>query len=345
MATVTRVPEPGTTTSVLPAILPVPFHFLATGLLVAALGGVDRFAQSFVEAGPIVYLALLAAFVAAIINTVLLVKAARGGSIPAFLPLALALSPWLLGIIGTILGMRNVTEAVEMVNPEDKATILAAGLSEALNNRLLGGWYASAQLAAVGIGLGAIAWGRAGAAKNQSAAPIAGVALFCAIAAVAASRWIGMPAALPMIIPCIALALAFYLAGSGATGSSEENVSIVASGALSAAAAVAAMSVACLSMATSRLLYAIDRIEPEDKRRVLEVGMDDAGTAQLVHAVALLFAFGGAIALSVMAQRRAAPHQPAPKAVAIPAAFVVAVLAVTFLTQGQLGMQQILDAW
>jgi hypothetical protein len=328
-----------------PAYLPVPFHFAATGLLMAALGGLEQLSNALMEAGTIIYLALALCVVAGIANTVLFVRASRGNDIPAYLPLMLALLPWVMGIIGTMLGARMTMQAVEMVNPADKATIIAQGFSESLNNRLIGCWFSSAQLAAAAIGLSAIAFGRAGTKRNQAATPIAGVGLLCAIASIAASRWVGMSVVLPMIVVCVALVVAFYFAGSSAVGGSEDNVSLVASSAFAAAAAVISLSASTMAQATSKLFGVIGSVQASDRRELLERGMSEVDTAQMIHGVAWVCALGGAVALSVIATRAAAAHQPAPKAVAVPAACVVAVLALTLFTQGMLDVNQIFDAW
>lgn len=327
MATVTHAAPTLATTSIVPALLPVPFHFAATGVLIAALGGVDRFAMAIQEAGKIVYLVVLAAFIVSIVNTVLFVRATRGAHISPFVPLGLSVLPWILGLVGTYLGSQATLNAVQMVDPADKATIMAAGIAESLNNRMLGAWYAGAQLAAAGIALGALATGRVEDNHNKSAAPIAAAALLCAIAPFMVMRLMGMGSTLLVVLAAIAFGVALLTAALGATGTAEHHVSVVASAGFAGAGAIAAAGITGVTVATIPMFSAIANVNPADKMAILQAGMEEVGQGRLFYALSALIAFIAAGAVAVIAFRRSPPEHQTVATIAIPLAIAVGMFA------------------
>lgn len=112
--------------------------------------------------------------------------------LPVAVFLALGLLPWLVGTLGTRWGVRMCAEAVANVNPLDKATILMAGIQEALVSYLFGGGLSAALLVGLALGLGTAALvlrtgrrERAPDAPASLAGPAASAALLCLAAALA----------------------------------------------------------------------------------------------------------------------------------------------------------------
>lgn len=159
----TETQKPSTALTVVAALSALmAFPAAVVVLLVIQRGDVAR---AFVEGGSFTYLTV-AAFsfaVLAIGGCAAFVPRVR---LPAAIPFALAVLPSMLGGAGMALGFRGVRAAVANVNPADKATILAAGLSEALQCVVIGVALSGAAWLAV-----ALSFGLAGAAAPQGAVP------------------------------------------------------------------------------------------------------------------------------------------------------------------------------
>src|SRR5262249_13881890 len=59
--------------------------------------------------------------------------------------------PWLCGVAGMRLGMHNAASAVSHADPGMRATMMARGLSEAINARILGAWSTASLAMAVAL--------------------------------------------------------------------------------------------------------------------------------------------------------------------------------------------------
>jgi hypothetical protein len=110
--------------------------------------------------------------------------------LPVAVFLALGLAPWLAGTLGTRWDVHMCFEAIANINPSDKATILAAGSSEALSSYLFGGGLSVALLLGLAAGLGTAALvvaARRRAPEGPSLEPAgpASAALLCLAAALA----------------------------------------------------------------------------------------------------------------------------------------------------------------
>ncbi|MGA9522916.1 MAG: hypothetical protein WBV82_15720, partial [Myxococcaceae bacterium] len=224
-----------------------PLAFLLGSGAPLLLANRENLASQFAAAGPLIWVAVGSAVVAALVNSVLLFLTGQRARIPAFIPILLAGLPWIAGLIAMTVGLHAGADAVSPLNPDDKGTIAAAALSEALNGRAFGGWFASAQLAAVGVGLAIAALaqrapGRTirGLAFGAFAIPTIALGLMSVVA-------MGPGAAL-VLLPALALAVALGLGGFSAGKVDDERLASAIIGAgLSAAAAFAAMSASAVA--------------------------------------------------------------------------------------------------
>lgn len=129
--------------------------FLAFPLGVAALfiatGGPEGIAAGFMEAGWFAYLIVAATFITCVASAIVLFLAARKNVAPALALIpVVALSA--VAVVGMGLGRAQVLDALAMVSPADRLTILAGGIGETMNIEIIALAFTAAVLLMVGIG-------------------------------------------------------------------------------------------------------------------------------------------------------------------------------------------------
>ena len=139
--------------------MPFMVGLLATFVFFLGFGGesLARFAQ---ETGWSFYAVVLSAWFGALVLTVALILAARGTRIPTGLSLFFAGLPWMVGVAGVRVSTQHILDALTNVDPAMRATLLAAGISEASGARLVGAWCTSALAGSLALGLAIAALGQ-----------------------------------------------------------------------------------------------------------------------------------------------------------------------------------------
>ncbi len=299
--------SPSTAATVIAALLPLPFHLVAVALLWAVMGG-DALSGLFAAAGTPAWGVLGAATLTAVINSALLPLSVRFRAVPAALPLLFALTPWLTGAAGVVLGMQMVESAVAHVNPEDKGIILAVGLSEALGCAVLGGWLAAPQLGAVALGLGMGSVGQRAPGRQRRWA-VTGVAALVALPLlIPLLRLGGMGTGVALLagVAAVALVLAGLGLGRDADGRSA-TLALVA--AVAGAASVGAAGAVGLSSWLGHGLEALAHVSPVDRATILTAVLADFLDAQ-AGLVLALFALGAAVAVMAVGASRLSSKRP-----------------------------------
>jgi TonB family protein len=157
------------------AFVPVGLGTLVVGLSKLKAG---TLAQSLEMMGPWGQFVRLAMGFAVLGTLVAFLVSAWKPRVPGALFAGLGLLPWVVGVTGTLSGLRMTAEAAEQVNFADRATIAAAGTSEALLTTLFGGMLSALLLLGMALGLGLLAVVSAGRPVD---ARVSGVpALLCA---------------------------------------------------------------------------------------------------------------------------------------------------------------------
>lgn len=128
---------------------------------------------------------VLAAFAFCAVFQVMIVAVGRplGGLV------ALSAAPWLLGLVGTLMGQRMIAQALAAVDPSMAGTLFLAGTAETMVTRALGGW-ASAFLA-MGGGIAVLLRDRSRWSLATLGAALALCALFAALAAMTLRTGLG----------------------------------------------------------------------------------------------------------------------------------------------------------
>jgi hypothetical protein len=128
--------QPNTVLALLAAGAPFVAFPLALGATRLAAG--SDFESTIAKAGAFGWGTILMAMFATLLISITAFLCGRVVRIPAPLAAAFALLPALTGAAGVSLGVAGMLEAVAMVNPADKQTILFAGWSEASQAAVLG---------------------------------------------------------------------------------------------------------------------------------------------------------------------------------------------------------------
>lgn len=102
---------------------------------------------------------------------------------------ALSAAPWLLGLVGTLMGQRMVAQALAAVDPSMVGTLFLAGTAETMVTRAFGGW-ASAFLA-MGGGIAVLLRDRSRWSLATLCGALAIAALFTALAAMTLRTGLG----------------------------------------------------------------------------------------------------------------------------------------------------------
>ena len=139
------------------AALPLLCLVVAFGVLVVAGHGPGGLLMMLQEAGAPGFLVVASAVLAAVGGGVLVALAGLGYRVPSAATVAVAALPWILGATGMMLGLSRASEAVSFAAPEQRASLMAAGLAEAANARFLGSVLGGALLAGTAMGLGTCA--------------------------------------------------------------------------------------------------------------------------------------------------------------------------------------------
>ncbi len=277
------------------AALPIAFAVGAVFVLLVVAGGPAGVARMIDEAGGSAWIVLFVSGLATIGSAVLLLLSGLGLRVPAALVVGVPALPWAAGILGMALAMANVNEAIALADPSSRAALMAAGVAESANARLLGAVFGGALLAAVGIGLGTAALGQRAPRNVGLGAALGlcgGLILVAAAVVTSALAEVGVGAML-VVLPALAALAALGLAGAAAG----PDVPYGRSAALAAAAPVAAGlgfvagAVAASTGASIAIFSALAGVDPQDRARIVAVA------AREVAPVAALERWGGVVGL------------------------------------------------
>lgn len=124
---------------------------LAVAILFLANGGPEGIAEGFMEAGAFAYAIVAATFLTCIASAVALFLSARRGFSPALAALPVVLLS-IIAMVGMGIGRAQVLDALVMVSPADRLTILAAGIGETINLQIIALAFTAASLVMVALG-------------------------------------------------------------------------------------------------------------------------------------------------------------------------------------------------
>jgi len=209
--------SPSKALAVLAAIVPWLFAIVGTGLLIVVSRGFRGFARVLQEGGLFGHAVLAASLLSLVVLSVVLALQARGRAVPSVVVIGAIALPALVGIGGALSSLVRAAGATSNADAAFRASLLAQGIAEALNTRLVGAWCSGglAGSAAVGLALASLAQrapGRGGLGV--------GVGLVAALPLLAAGA-IGIatqeaPGAFVTLLPPVALVLpVMLLAGAG----------------------------------------------------------------------------------------------------------------------------------
>ncbi len=300
---------PSNSVAVLAAALPLVFTLGSCGLSALALGGAEASMLSIREMGTAFYMVAMGTGVASLGVTILGFLSAKGARVPAAASVALASLPWVAGLVGTVMGMSVASDAIAFVDSSLASSIMAAGLAEASQSRVLGATISSGLFAAVAFGLaiGALnqrAAGRGGligAVVGLSALPLLGLALYAAAV-------VGLVAA-TLVVSALGAIIAVALAGAGAGDDPPHG----RSGALAAAAAVAAgLSVVAAAVAGSTaslvsVFEGVARADAFSRTMLIGRGVYEMAPLRIVAVAAGPVALIAAVAVAAWAVARSGP--------------------------------------
>ena len=240
----------------------LPPLFALTGccvLPVAMAGDYDRVEQMVAETGIWFYVIVGAGALSALVCAVLLLLAGRGARVPAAVTVLMATLPWLCGLAGTSAGMAMVSEAVAVVDPSDRAMLMAVGVAEASNAAIAGAWVAASLLSAVAIGLALGSVGQRAPERRVIGAPL-GIAAVLPMLGLAA--WVGLTSSWMqggmLFLPSLGalLACAVAAAGVGHDEPHRRSVALAAAAPVAAGLAFVATAHAAYAGATTQVVAA-----------------------------------------------------------------------------------------
>jgi hypothetical protein len=313
--------KPSSGPAIAAAILPPLFAVLGLILMFGVVGGGEPL-RLFYEGGPFAYLTLGSAFACSVALALFLYFAARGAKVPIPLPIAIALFPWLVGLAGMRIGVAACAAAIVQVNPLDRATIAAAGFSEATADRLIGSWMSGALLAATAIGLGLGAINLRAPERSSAGGAFALVAV--PLLAVTVMLWLPVgSAAIAFGISAVGVALAFGLAGAG-TGNDERTPHLAIGAAVASVLAWMASGTFAHSVATHESFAAVAMVNPADKATILAAGLSALVQSEAPLAASRAWLAVAVVLLIVHAFRRSTWAREAVAGAAVAAVLAVA---------------------
>lgn len=291
----TAAPEAGPRRSnlagVVAALLPLFAAAYGLATFVVALDGPQRLFEALLVAAPFGYAVVgSTCFCALLVAGCLFAMAGRGTGIPGAVPLALAIGPWSLGLLGGISACVRIDAALEYAAPEQTLRLGAAGISESYLPLSLGAWCSGALLAAIALGLAIGARARRGEGRSAVLAVLGVLGLVAPGIAIAflPDTMLAVPTAI-----ALAIAVAIAAASIGRDGRSGAQASIAV---LAAAFALGATALAWIGLGTHDGLATFAHGAPA----VRMVGLSLALSARTVGTW-ILSAGGGSVALAALA--------------------------------------------
>jgi hypothetical protein len=281
---------------------------------VVSAGAQHEPTRLFVEGGPLAYLSLGVFVFSAMALAVLCAFAARGSRVPVAVLLVLAVLPWLVGVAGMRLGLVATMGAVGNVNPLDKVTILAAGISEATCCRLLGTFLSAGLLAALGLSLAVGAIGTA--RKSNGLGAVAGLAatapMLAACLVVPNFHELGPVGYLPLLA-AMALVFAGAMGGMSLNGDGRSSL-LAATLVFPAGLAVTALATGVGVTGMMELFRALAMVSPADRATIAVQGSLELATADRLAMVSWGAGALGVLVLAGLAfSRFGAPAERPPE--------------------------------
>ena len=316
---------------VVAATLPAAFSLTACllfGATIASAGSARAIEYHLEEMGPAALFAIVIATVVSVIAcSVLLYVAGRGVRVPLALVVGPAALPWLAGLLGARYAMGIAREAVASADPASRATMMARGIAEASNARLLGAMLGSGLLAAVGLGFALDALGQRAPKRSIAGAGIGALAGLPLVALALYALLAARSAGLILVIASIGALLAMALAGAG-IGADEPRARSAALGSavpIASGLAVYAAAVASSSMSLIVVFGALANAERSLRGALVARAAEELGPLTLALSASAPVALAGAAALAGWSVLRA---RPSPGRIAGAAALVVTSLLV-----------------
>lgn len=298
--------KPSTGLAALAASFAIVFPIVAFVLLLG-MGGPESALRLLQEGGVWAYAVLGMTALSAIACAILVFLAGRGARVPLALPIGIAAMPWIAGMAGARVGASTVAAALSFADPAAKATIVAAGISESMTSRLLGGWLASSLLAAVGCGLALASIGQRAPNRRGAAALLALLAL--PFGALAGWQIVSFPDAIFLAPAVLGALLSTALAGAGAGGDAPHG----RAAALAAAAPIAAglgfaASAVAIGVAQMREVFGLlATVGSADRISILARAAEEMRPMAMMPVLAAIATLVAAGAVAVWAITRARP--------------------------------------
>ncbi|MBI2898185.1 MAG: AgmX/PglI C-terminal domain-containing protein [Deltaproteobacteria bacterium] len=293
------------------AALPIVSGIAAFLVLLVAATGPSGLGRMIEEAGGAAFLVFLTAILGMVAAAVLLVLLGLGMRIPIVLVVGAAALPWIAGALGMMLGMVRVDEAISFAAPEMRARLMAQGLAEATNSRVLGSVFGGAILAATAIGLGVVSIGQSAPRRSPIGAIVgAGSALLFLVAAAVAialgeTGFVGAILVLPSIGAIVALGLAG--AGAGADEPHGRAAALAAAAPIAAGLAFVAGAAATSTIATIHVLSAVAGVDPGSRGGLVAMAAAEVAPVTALERWGAVLAVVPALALAAWAFSRARP--------------------------------------
>jgi hypothetical protein len=285
-------------------VAPLLWGMVSLGVVLGVLGtGVP---EALAAGGWGAYALIPIAGLAVVSMCVLLFVRARGIGIPVALIALPAVAPWLTGLAAMQSGLKMMMEAVAVVNPLDKGTIIAAGAGEASVAAFLGYALSIGTLGGAAIGLACAALARP-TALMRGVGALGGLAL--ALPAIGSAFWgsAGSGAGvLSLGVGATSLGVASALAGATVAADEPHPSDVVA--ALCGAALAALGLVASFGAPFAEITYQAGRaaasVDPEMRAAILAHAGALAAHLQSARQWGIPFAFLPTAALLVASGRR-----------------------------------------
>jgi len=290
--------------------------------------------------GPFLFLILGITILAILASSVLLLFEGLGKRIAVAVLMGCSVLPWLSGMWGFEVGMRNLNDAIEQIGISHNFGLFAAAHAESTLPLLLGVLLSGLMLAAAGFGLSLCAVGRG--VKTRWAPGLAlgfgsGVPLVVFVAIMVTTGKVGWLLGSMLLIVALGVAVVAGLAGAGAGQDPPYGRS-----ACLAAAAPVAMGLSFYAMATSAYLWKMVKwfdvvaiMGPDFAKQIVQ------GTFSTMEAFSMLRWVGGLLVLlpilglAVWSYYRSRPYPPRILAAVILGIVVVLTVGLEYITEGQ----------